>query len=85
MKKFDSIIFDLDGTLWDASEASATGWNVVLVKNNLPEFQVTADDIRKISGLPFDECLTNIFGHVEQVTVSALNPLLTKKKNALSN
>lgn len=24
---FDALVFDLDGTLWDASEASTHGWN----------------------------------------------------------
>ncbi len=65
MDNFDSIIFDLDGTLWDASFASAAGWNIALIENNLSEFQVTDDDIRKISGLPFGECLANLFGHIE--------------------
>jgi phosphoglycolate phosphatase len=80
MKKIDSIIFDLDGTLWDASETSATGWNVVLVKNNLSEFEVTADDIRKVSGLPFDECLANIFGYVEQVDCISLEPIIDEEE-----
>lgn len=77
---YDSIIFDLDGTLWDASEATAAGWNVVLAKNGLSEFQVTADDIRKISGLPFDECVSKIFGHVEQIDCSSLEPFFDEEE-----
>ncbi len=53
---YDSIIFDLDGTLWDATEASAIGWNSALIKENLSEFCVDSDDIKNICGLPFAEC-----------------------------
>ena len=80
MNNVDSIVFDLDGTLWDASEATATGWNVVLAKNNLSEFQVTPDDIRKISGLPFDECVTKIFGRVEQIDCNSLESIFDEEE-----
>ena len=30
MKKYDSVIFDLDGTLWDASAVTAETWVEVL-------------------------------------------------------
>jgi len=35
MAGFDSIIFDLDGTLWDTSEACVVGWNNVLARNGI--------------------------------------------------
>ena len=37
MKDFDSLIFDLDGTLWDTCEACAVAWNNVATL-----FQATA-------------------------------------------
>ena len=35
MPKYDSLIFDLDGTLWDAVDAYVEGWNVLFSKMNI--------------------------------------------------
>ena len=76
MKKYDAIIFDLDGTLWDASNATATGWNIALVDQGLSELQITADQVRGISGLPFDECIIRLFGHARQVDSERLTAVI---------
>ena len=44
MKDFDSLIFDLDGTLWDTCEACAVAWNNVVNRNEIKFRQVTASD-----------------------------------------
>jgi phosphoglycolate phosphatase len=54
--KYDSIIFDLDGTLWDASSASAEGWNIALQNLGI-DVMITGDDIKSISGKPYRECM----------------------------
>jgi phosphoglycolate phosphatase len=55
----DALIFDLDGTLWDAAAASTFGWNLALEERGLPH-RVTADDIRSVSGRPFPECVSTL-------------------------
>jgi phosphoglycolate phosphatase len=74
--KYDSLIFDLDGTLWDASPTSALAWSAVAKDLNIA---VSIDEkaIKKISGLPFEECVRVLFGeHVK--AVSNLSSLLDK-------
>ena len=55
----DALIFDLDGTLWDAAAASTYGWNLALAEMGRPE-RVTVDGIRAVSGRPFPECAAKI-------------------------
>ncbi len=52
----DALIFDLDGTLWDAAAASTHGWNLALAEMGLP-LRVTDEGIRSVSGQPFDRCV----------------------------
>lgn len=57
----DSIIFDLDGTLWDASSASAKAWTDTAKKFGIDViFDETA--IKSVSGLPFDKCVDALMG-----------------------
>lgn len=56
----DSIIFDLDGTLWNASGSTAVGWSRVAKSLHLST-TITPDSIRSVSGLPFDECVESLF------------------------
>ena len=56
----DSLIFDLDGTLWDASEATAKAWTIAAQRLGLDR-TLTASQIRSVSGLPFLTCVETLF------------------------
>jgi phosphoglycolate phosphatase len=58
---YDSIIFDLDGTLWDASESTALAWAKVSKDFKLNKL-INKNTIRSVSGLPFNKCVETIFG-----------------------
>lgn len=74
----DSIIFDLDGTLWDASATSAIAWSKTAREHGI---NVTIDEaaIKGVSGLPFDKCVDVLFGSYAQ-SVPKLRSLLDESE-----
>ena len=47
---YESLIFDIDGTLWDSREKVAEGYNVQLKEEGLAHLCVTADDLLPLFG-----------------------------------
>lgn len=64
----DSIIFDLDGTLWNAVEGVCGTWKQVL--KNYPEIKVvvTPEKLSKCMGLPIDKIGEKLFPDVSKET-----------------
>lgn len=60
LKKIDSIIFDLDGTLWDATPTCAAAWNKAITKLDYPAI-ADAAMIRSFAGLPISIILERYF------------------------
>lgn len=48
--KFDSLIFDIDGTLWDSRALVAEGYNIQLKAEGLDHLCVTAEDLKPLFG-----------------------------------
>ena len=77
-RETDSIIFDLDGTLWDATVSCLMAWNKSFEQcgyNNTIERKL----IIKISGSPLDIVLSEYFTFIEKKDYEKLVEL--KKKN----
>ena len=72
VRDFDSLIFDLDGTLWDTCEACAVAWNNVIDRNEIKFRQVTASDVRSVTGKPHAECIKTIFSSLSNEEISIL-------------
>ena len=59
--KVESLIFDMDGTLWDSAEKVAESWTAVLKEQPDVDMVVTEADIKAIMGMPMDAIARKIF------------------------
>ncbi len=62
--KYESIIFDIDGTLWDSREMIAEGWNICLRKEGLDHLCVTAEDLTALFGKVANDIADVLFASI---------------------
>lgn len=65
---FDSIIFDLDGTLWDATDGAAVIWSEVAGKYTQATDIISADRLKALYGLPLEEIAVKLLPSVSRDT-----------------
>ena len=56
----DALIFDMDGTLWDAVDSYSEVWNETFRELGLKAEPVTRDRLMRTMGLPLDKILAII-------------------------
>jgi len=66
MRIYDSLIFDLDGTLWDSTAACAEGWNRALHELNVIRKPLSSDDIKPMMGMANPELFSKVFPEVSE-------------------
>ena len=59
--KYESIIFDIDGTLWDSRALIAEGYNIQLRKEGLHHLQTNADVLLQLFGKTMSDIADNLF------------------------
>ena len=72
------VIFDLDGTLWNTSSLCAEAWNKAIRVANIRKTPITEDDIARVSGLPFLDCVKNLFPDIGEESLYTIAPLIEK-------
>lgn len=72
LSETDSILFDLDGTLWDASASCATAWNQALKEIGYGNRLITIDNVKSFSGVKIEEILADFFNFVPAESHQAL-------------
>lgn len=59
--KFDGIIFDLDGTLWDSTGNVAKAWQAALGSVDYIKEEMTQERVRSITGMTYDSIFDKLF------------------------
>lgn len=60
----ESLIFDIDGTLWDSTEVVAVGYNRQLVAEGYDHLCVTADTLRGLFGRTMQDIADVLFAEI---------------------
>ena len=63
--KAESLIFDIDGTLWDSTALVAKGYNRHMCRIGLEHLQVTADQLKTLFGRTMTEIADVLFAEIE--------------------
>jgi len=61
----DTLIFDLDGTLWDTNATCAIAWNRVLARLEVDHPPVTEAQVRSVAGRSHREAISIAFPTIE--------------------
>ena len=79
---WESLIFDIDGTIWDSRALVAEGYNIQLEREGLSRYFVTADDLKPLFGRVMTEIADNLFADFPREERYALMDRCMKTENA---
>lgn len=63
---FDSIIFDLDGTLWDSTDNVAVAWQNAKQQVDYIDLHIDREVVRSITGLAYNVIFEKLFPQLEE-------------------
>ena len=62
----DSIIFDVDGTLWDSTDSVARSWNLAIQENSSLDLTITENALQQVFGKTMTEIADTLFSHLPE-------------------
>jgi len=62
----DGILFDLDGTLWDASVSATKAWNRGLDAVGFRDHSITEDELKSFTGIKIEQILQSRYGFMSE-------------------
>jgi phosphoglycolate phosphatase len=80
----DSIIFDLDGTLWDASETVVRAFNDSIQEVGF-DIILTSLDIRNFSGMKMDDIFAQHFSFIPKEKIHDFENIYSEKEKRYLN
>ena len=63
---FESLIFDIDGTLWDSRAIVAEGYNAQLAEEGLNQFRMDEDILKTVFGKVNTEIANILFASLPE-------------------
>lgn len=78
--KFDSIIFDLDGTLWDSTANVAEAWQAAKQEVDYIKDDVTVANVESIVGMTYDAIFEKLFPYITAEQRSEFKARAAKKE-----
>jgi phosphoglycolate phosphatase len=78
--KFDSIIFDLDGTLWDSTGNVALAWQAAMDQVDYVNDVMTQEKVRSITGMTYTSIFDKLFPYLDTEKRSELMAICAKSE-----
>lgn len=66
LKDIDSMIFDLDGTLWDSTKEIASSWSTIISKYDNDKKEVTTEELKGYMGLELEVIGERMFPNMDK-------------------
>lgn len=74
----DSIMFDVDGTIWDSTGVVEDAWNQAFKDSGWGHIHVTADRLKGLFGLPMAEIMRNIIPDINDEELEKFRAICDK-------
>jgi len=80
--RFDSVIFDLDGTLWDASATMTTAFQVAKNSVDYVDDDITLAQVRAVTGQPYEVVYDELFPNLPAARLAEYRLLCARQELA---